>query len=577
MEEFKTKDKKTWVKNIDYPEWMDIPGLTTLDNGYLLEDESPKDAMYRIARKAGEILKMPQMVEPLFESLWKGYICPSTPVWCNFGAPRALPISCFAIEIEDSLSGIYDSVAEIAMMSKMGGGTAAYAGNLRARGSKITTNGGESNGPKSFAAPFDTTINIVTQGKSRRGSMAWYLPFKHPDIMEHLQIKDVGDPIQNLFPGVCIDEDDYEAIYSGEEKALEIWAKILESKNKTGLPYIFNTRNANNHESVPLWYGRETDNKIKTSQLCTEIFLPTNLEESFVCCLLSMNFAKYDEWKNTKAVRGAIYLLEAIMQEFIDKTEGIKEMSRARKFAERHRALGLGILGWHTYLQSKNQPFIGYFADYTIKTGFKQIYEQADRASEKLAEIFGNCPIVDEFNLKNNHQIKRRNSTLLAIAPTVSNATIQNVSPGKDPIPSNYYLQKAAKGNFTIKNKELEKLLTNKYNKNTEEVWKSIRENSGSVQHLDFMDKEDKELYLTFSEINQFALVKQTALMQNYIDQGISLNVNIPPDTDPKTVSSLYLMGYELGIKSFYYQRSENILRKGLSTMDSEVCVTCSG
>jgi ribonucleoside-diphosphate reductase alpha chain len=567
-----------WIKGKDYPEWLLDRGLTTLKGGYLLPGETPKDAMYRIARKAGDILRMPNIVEPIFEAIWNGWICPSTPVWCNFGAPRALPISCFSIEIEDSLDGIYDSVSEIAMMSKMGGGTAAYAGNLRPRGSSIASNGGESNGPKSFAAPFDTTISIVTQGKSRRGSMAYYQEFRHPDILEHIQIKHPGDPIQNLFPGVCINEDDVDAIYGGEEWALEIWSKILESRNATGLPYLYYTANANNHISCPTWYGTGTDYELKASNLCTEIFLPTNLDESFVCCLLSMNLAKWDEWKDTKAVRGAIYLLEAIMEDFIQKTEGVAKMKRSRNFAIKHRALGLGVLGWHTYLQSKNQPFNGIFANSMTKMIFTSIKAKAERASEKLAEIYGNCPVIDDYNKDVGTNIKRRHTTLLAVAPTTSNATIAGgVSPGIEPLASNYFILGGAKGNFLIKNIFLEKLLEEKYQKNDKETWNSIKTESGSVQHLDWMDEDDKEVFLTFSEINQFELVRQAALRQNYIDQGQSLNVNIPPDTDPKTISSLYLMGYELGIKSFYYQRSENVLRKGIKTMDAADCVSCDG
>jgi len=569
------KDK--WELNVDYPEWMVERSLVTLEGGYLIEDETPREAMYRIARKAGEILGMPNIVEPIFEGIWKGWICPSSPVWSNFGASRGLPISCFAIELGDSITQIYDGVAEIAKMSQMGGGTAAYAGNLRGRGAKVSGSGGVSNGSKSFAQPFDTTINIVTQGKTRRGSMAWYLPFNHPDFFEQLQIKSVGDPVQNLFPGICVAKSDYEAIYAGEEWALERWAEIMKSRSATGLPYIFDDYNANNHSSCPIWYGHNTDEVIKTSQLCTEIFLPTSLEESFVCCLLSMNLAKWDEWKDTKAVRGAIYLLEAIIQDFIDKTTGVKEMQRARKFAERHRAVGLGVLGWHTFLQQKKQPFCGLFANAQTHIIFSSIKEKAERASEKLAEKFGNCQVVEEYNKKHGTDFKRRHTTLLAIAPTTSNATIAGgVSAGIEPIISNYYVLGGAKGNFTVRNLELEKVLKEKGMDNID-VWNSIRDNEGSVQHLDFLSEHEKEDFLTFGEINQFEIVKQAAIRQQYIDQGQSLNLKIKPDTDPKIVSSLYLMGHELGIKSFYYQRSENILRKGISSMDVGACVACEG
>ena len=576
MTEFETKDFRVWRRGKDFPEWMDTRGLVTLDNGYLIETETPKDAMWRIARRAGEILRMPEMVEPVFEAIWKGWICPSTPVWANFGTSRGLPISCFSVEIEDSISGIYSSNAEIAKMTQMGGGTAAFGGNIRPRGSSVT-GGGNTNGSKAFAAPFDTTINIVTQGKTRRGSMAWYLPFSHGDIDEHLQIKTVGDPIQNLFPAVCIDKPDIEAIYDNEEWALERWAKILESRNQTGLPYLYFTHNANNHSSCPPWYGKGTLYPLKHSNLCTEIFLPTSLEESFVCCILSMNARKWHEWKDTKAVRGAIYLLEAIMQEFLDKTEGIVEMTRARKFAERHRALGLGLLGWHDFLQDNNQPFAGIFANSMTRQIWSSMKEKAERASEKLAEKLGNCPVIEEYNKENNTNIMRRHTTLFAIAPNVSSGTIANASPSTEPIAGNYYVQKSAKGNFTIKNSNLENMLETKYDRNNIETWESIKDNSGSVQHLDWMEDEDKEVFLTFSEINQFDIVKQAGIRQDYVDQGMSLNVNIPPDTDPRVVSSLYLLGYELGIKSFYYQRSENILRKGLNVMDAEACAMCAG
>jgi len=569
--------KEKWQAGVDYPKWMINRSLVTLEGGYLIEDETPKDAMYRIARKAGEVLKMPNVVEPIFDAMWKGWICPSSPVWSNFGASRGLPISCFSVEVGDSISDIYSSNAEIAKMSQMGGGTAAYAGNLRARGARIASSGGVSNGSKSFAAPFDTTINIVSQGKTRRGSMAWYLPFNHGDIMEHLQIKSVGDPIQNLFPGVCISKEDYDAIYNGEEWALEVWSTILESRAATGLPYIFNTENANNHMSTPAWYGDHTDYDLKASNLCTEIFLPTSLDESFVCCLLSMNLAKWDEWKDTKAVRGAIYLLEAILEDFLQKTEGVAEMAKARKFAERHRALGLGVLGWHTYLQRNNQPFVGMYATNMTNVMMESIRTKAIRASEKLADMFGNCPVIEEFNNREHTNIKRRHTTLIAIAPTTSNATIAGgVSPGIEPLISNYFVLGGAKGNFTVKNPELEKVLK-AHGKDTVEVWNSVRDEDGSVQHLDFLSDNDKEDFLTFGEINQFELVRQAALRQNYIDQGQSLNVKIKPDTDPKVVSSLYLLGYELGIKSFYYQRSENILRRGISAMDASDCAACDG
>jgi len=567
---------KDWIKGEDYPYWMVERSIMTLKGGYLVGEETPKDAMYRIARRAGDILGMSKVVEPIFNAIWNGWICPSSPVWSNFGTERGLPISCFGISLPDSISGIFSGVSEIAKMSQVGGGSSIFLGNIRERGAKIS-GGGVSNGVKPFIQPFDTTINIVSQGRTRRGSVAGYLPFSHPDLPEFLRIKTVGDPVQDVFPAVTMKKEDYEKIYNGDTAALQNWSKILESRNATGVPYLHNLENVNNGSTTPPWYGYDTDYEVVSSNLCNEINLPCDDEESFVCCLLSMNLYKWEEWKDTKAVRGAIYLMEAIMQDFIDKSKGVEELDRARRFAERHRALGLGVLGWHSFLQSKSQPFTGFYATNMTKQIMSSIQSKAIRASEKLADKFGNCEVVEQFNLKNGTSYKRRHTSLMAVAPTTSNATIAGgISPGIEPWVSNYFVLGGAKGNFTVKNEELERLLIEK-NKNTKEVWDSIRDSSGSVQHLDFLDSEEKQVFLTFGEINQFELVRQAALRQSFIDQGQSLNVKIDPSTDPKEISKLYLLGYELGIKGFYYQRSENNLRGGISTMDAESCVSCSG
>lgn len=564
---------KDWVVGHDVPEWMSESGKTTLNSGYLLPDETPRDAMKRIAVTAARLLNKPHRVAEYFDALWNGWIGPSTPVWSNFGAERGLPIACFSSYIPDNLEGIFDVIAEVAMESKLGGGTSSYAGAMRHRGAKIGKSQGESSGPKSFAEIIDKTIGKVTQGLSRRGSHAIYQDFSHHDIREHLTIKSPGDPIQDLFTGVVIDKSDIAKIYKGNSKALEIWAKVLESRSKTGLPYITYKDNINFHKSTPEWYrGILTG----SSNLCTEICLPISEYWSFVCCLLSMNVAKYDEWKNNNAVELAVEILEAIMTEFIDKARNVRHMEKAVRFAEEHRALGLGILGWHSYLQSKNQPFIGIFANSATRNIMSQIKAQAEAASEALALEYGNAPFIDAYNKKTGKHFSRRHTTLLAIAPTTSNGDIQNASPGIEPWMANIYSYKGAKGNFIIKNPYLEKLLIEK-DKNNKATWDSIKENGGSVQHLDFLSADEKEVFLTFKEINQFGIIEQAALRQNYIDQSQSLNVNIPPDTDPKIISKLYLYAYELGIKSLYYQRSESLSRSGLSTMEAEACNSCSG
>jgi len=564
---------KTWVEEIDYPKWMSESGKITLASGYLLPGERPRDAMMRIAIQTGRLLNKPERVAEYFNVLWNGWVGPSTPVWTNFGTERGLPIACFSSYIPDSLDGIFDTISEIAMESKLGGGTSSYAGALRPRGAKIGNSQGESSGSKSFIEVIDKTIGKVTQGMSRRGSHAVYQDFSHADIDEHLTIKTPGDPVQDLFTGVVLSKKDIDNIYKGNHKALATWAKILESRNKTGLPYITYKDNINFHNSTPEWYkGILTG----SSNLCTEICLPLNAFESFVCCLLSMNVAKWHEWKDTNAVELAVEILEAVMTEFINKARPIKHMERAVKFAERHRALGLGVLGWHSFLQSENQPFLGIFANSMTRNIMSHIKSQAESASEKLAIEFGNAPFIDEYNKRMGKNILRRHTTLLAIAPTTSNGDIQNASPGIEPWMANIYSYKGAKGNFIIKNPYLEKLLSEKV-KNNKDTWDSIKKAGGSVQHLEFLSDEEKEVFLTFKEINQFGIIEQAALRQNYIDQAQSLNVNIPPDTEPKTISKLYLYAYELGIKSLYYQRSESLSRSGLSTMEADACVSCSG
>jgi ribonucleotide reductase alpha subunit len=951
---------KNWIKGIDYPEFMLDRSLTTLEGGYLIGDESPRDAIARIARRVKELIPSKvykgNLEAAVFNHIWNGSICPSSPVWSNFGTNRGLPISCFGSYVDDSIEGIYGTLKENAKMSQLGGGTSSYWGDVRPRGSAISGQTGSTGGVYEFLKDFDGMISRVSQGGTRRGSHAVYIPFTHGDLEELRDIRKVGNDIQDLFYAVVMTDEDYESIYAEDEVALDKWARILESRNETGLPYILNSTNANKGFSTPPWYGEgeekilasnlcftgdtivaiadgtnaksikdlaewskgelkfpvysgkerskskrgrsgggtvessawkseikmatafktgtkevikvtlsngdsfkctpdheialndggyvkakdsvgkelssfftytglekqspyrhintisnaankqhilihgalgeksegdhvdhimndldypdvvsnlqritkeshriktsgeikgdrnwvhriedreayklnqkrasggsrnsrckltndeliteckkileskggfnwklysehkynvddrfpitftdyrfnrsfsklvdyvygrdtyegeldvvpeyvshvtrnlgkdslrkgyieshfydRTESSIKSKGLlvdsiescgvedvydltvednhnfyiitstnddkylncqgvlvhnCSEIFLPSNTNESFVCCLLSMNALNYDTWKNDDAVEVAIIIQEAILTDFIIKTSGINDMQRARRFAERHRSIGLGVLGLATYLQSKMQPFVGIYANAINTKLFKDLRDKAEKASENLAIHLGNAPIVNEYNIKNGTSHLRRHATLLAMAPTTSNATIAGgVSPGIEPLASNYYVQKSAKGNFTIVNPYLKTLITQKYPEHdTPETIDSIRKSGGSVQHLTWMDSDEREVFLTFSEINQFEIVRLAAIRQKFIDQGQSLNVHIAPDTDPKAVSALYLMGAYLGIKSFYYQRSSNVLRdKGDNntlTMDASACVSCEG
>lgn len=582
------KKPEDWVKGVDYPNWMLNRSIKTLQGGYLLPGETPALAMDRIARRVEELI--PDSVyngnlrKRVKEALWNQEISPSSPVWSNFGLPRGLPISCFNSHIKDSISGIYSSLAENAKMTQLGGGTSSYWGEVRPRGSKISNQSGTTGGPYEFLGGYDEMIIKVSQGGTRRGSHAVYINFSHPDVEEFLTIRKAGFPIQNLFYGITISDKDIEGIYDGDDRALKIWAKILESRNATGLPYLFFEDNVNKGKTTPPWYGIK-DTKINSSNLCSEIALPSNEYESFVCCLLSMNATTYDSWKNNDSVNIANIMLEAILQDFIIKTTGISELQKAKRFAERHRAVGLGLLGFHSYLQSKNQPYIGLFSTSITSEIFNTMKTKSRASSKNLAKILGNAQIVEEYNRKYNTNHLARHSTLLSIAPTVSNSTISGgVSPSTEPWSSNYFSMKAAKGSFTVVNKHLEDLIKNKYPQyNTSETWDSIRDNMGSVQHLDWMNDWDKDVFKTSFEINQFELVRLAALRQTFIDQSQSLNVFISPDTDPDKVSLLYLMGATMGIKTFYYQRSQNKLRNKtdgkytMDSMDGTVCTSCDG
>lgn len=561
-----------WQKGIDYPEWMDSISLDTLKKGYLIGDESPVDAMHDIAAKVGEYMDSTEVETKLYEYLYKGWICPSTPVWSNFRHKRAASISCFSSYTDDSINGLFFTLSEVAKMTQLGGGTSVYWGDVRARGANISS-GGKTNGTLSFMEIFDTMINKVSQGGVRRGSCAMYLPIDHGDIEEFLTIKDMDSPIKNLFYGVCIDDKFVNKLYEGDSYSWGIWAKLLKSRSEKGLPYIIFTDNVNNHKSTPDWYGYKQNNPdyfIKNSNLCSEIMLPVNEEESFVCCLSSLNLAKYDEWKDTDVVQHAVYLLDAVMDDFIYKTRSEKLMKRAHLFAKRHRALALGVLGWHSYLQSRNIPFASLSAKFINIKIFKQIREQAEEATLHLGSIFEPCKIGDG---------QRRNSTLLAVAPTTSNSIIQGgVSQGIEPINSNYFVQKSAKGDFVRRNIYLEKVLES-LGQNTEKVWNSIRDNEGSILHLDFI--EDKEVFKTFKEINQYAILEQAADRQEFIDQGQSLNLFIPADASAKDISKLHLYAHKKGIKGLYYQRGETVNSEGtvkavVNTLDNS-CIYCEG
>ena len=541
--------------------WLNDESQQILNRGYLLKGETTKSAIERIANAAAKRLYKPEMAEAFIEMIERGWMSLSSPIWANMGTERGLPISCFNVYVPDNIEGITHKLGEVIMQTKIGGGTSGYFGELRGRGSAVTDNG-KSSGATSFMKLFDTAMDTISQGGVRRGAFAAYLDIDHPDIREFLEIKNIGNPIQNLFNGVCVPDYWMQEMIDGDQEKREIWAKVLESRQQKGLPYIFFSDNINRHK--PQVY-KDQNLTIHSSNLCSEIALPSSKEESFICCLSSMNLELYDEWKDTEAVKLAIYFLDAVLQEFIAKTEGNYYLASANRFAKRHRALGLGVMGWHSYLQKNRIPFEGLQAKGLTHNIFKEISEKALKASKELAHIYGEPEILKGYG--------QRNTTLMAIAPTTSSSAILGqTSPGIEPFSSNYYKAGLAKGNFMRKNKYLKQLLIEK-GLDTEDTWRSIMLNHGSVQQLTELSAEEKAVFKTFKEISQLEIIQQASVRQKFIDQAQSLNLNIPSNLPVKEVNRLMIEAWQLGVKTLYYQRSQSVSKEFIAEMVT--CASC--
>ena len=520
--------------------WLNEASVLYLERGYLLSDTSPKTRIRNIADNAEQTLNIPGFADKFYDYMSKGYYSLSSPVWSNFGLDRGLPISCFGSYVGDSIEEIMDTTAEIGVMSKIGGGTSAYFGHVRPRGSDITNNG-KSNGSFSFLPLLNTTVDVVSQGTSRKGQCAVYQDIEHPDVLEWLDIHTEGNPIQLMFYGLCIGRQWFKEMKEGDVEKRIIWAKVLQRKSETGIPYLFFKDNVNDNK--PEVYKNE---EIYASNLCTEIMLPSNEQESFVCCLSSMNLLHYEEWKDTDAVQILTMFLDAVLTEFIRKGKGMKHLEKAVRFAENHRAVGVGALGWHSYLQNNMIEFESYEAMMKNAEIFKFMEAESLKASKKLFQLFG--PPLKYPDLD------RRNTCTLSIAPTKSSSFIlDQVSPSVELYKSNYYIKDLAKLKEVFKNPFLKALLVKK-EKNTLEVWDSILSKDGSIQHLDFLDDKEKNVFKTFSQVSQLAIIQQAAQRQKFIDQGQSINIMIHPDTPLKDINALYIQAEELGLKSLYYQ-----------------------
>ncbi|NBV28887.1 ribonucleoside-diphosphate reductase subunit alpha [bacterium] len=559
-------------------DWINWESMTFLKRGYLGENENPEVRVKVIADHAEKLLGMPGFAEKFYDYMGRGWYSLSSPVWANFGKKRGLPVSCFGSHIVDNIESILYTQGEVGEMSKMGGGTSGYFGNIRGRGSTVSDNG-HAPGAVHFMNLFQSVVDNISQGSTRRGRFSPYLPIDHPDILEFLDIGTEGFPIQDLTHAVTVSDDFMTKMTLGDQEKREVWAKVIQRRGEIGYPYIMfsDTMNSKSPEVY-----RDKGLKISNSNLCSEIALHNSDDESFVCVLSSMNLLHYDEWKGTDAVQTMVYFLDAVVTEFLTKIDNLRQdgtvegqraffyLSRAYNFAKRQRALGLGVLGWHSLLQSKSLPFDCRESSQLNVEVFKYIRDESYAASQQLASIFGEPEMLVGYG--------RRNVTLNAIAPTTSSAFILGqVSQSIEPIWSNCFVKDVAKIKVSIKNPVLKKLLI-ELDKDTKYIWDSIKKHDGSVQHFDWLTEHQKSVFRTFSEINQAAIINQAAVRQDYIDQAQSLNLMISPEMPTKDVNRLLIDAWKLGIKTLYYQHSMNsaqaFARKKLNLNDLQ-CVAC--
>jgi ribonucleoside-diphosphate reductase alpha chain len=577
---------KEWKKGVDYPSWGDTEVYKkTITGGYLLLGESPRDAYQRVANSVARRLYKPELAEKFFEYIWKGWLCLASPVLSNTGTDRGLPISCFGIDVADSINDIGQKNLEMMLLAKHGGGVGIGINMIRPAGAKITGNG-TSDGVVPFCKIYDSTILATNQGSVRRGAASVNLNIEHPDFDEWLEIRepkgDVNRQSLNLHQCAVVGDKFMRRLESGDQEARSRWSKLLQKRKATGEPYILFKGNTN--KANPDAY-KSNSLKVHMTNICSEITLHTDESHSFVCCLSSVNLAKYDEWKNTNLIYDAIWFLDGVMEEFIQKAKNMKGFENAIRSAEKGRAVGLGVLGWHTLLQQKGIAFEGLLAQFKTREIFSKIKIESERASRKLAEIYGEPLWCVGTGMRNTH--------LRSVAPTVSNSKLSgNISPGIEPWAANVFTEQSAKGTFIRKNNELKKVFK-KIGIDTKEIWDKILEDGGSVQgikeldgwfydHLGRLTQEDgepvKNVFKTFKEINQLELVGQAGIRQDYIDQSVSLNLAFPSEAEPRWINQVHFEAWKRGIKTLYYMRTESVLRGDIAAkaMDPS-CISCDG
>ena len=569
-------DTSKWVKGKNFPEWMDEIGISIISQGYLLPHEDVFKAFTRVSKAAGRRLKRKDLIPFFNEAIEKNWLCLASPVLSNLGTERGMPISCFGIDTDDSIEGIAMANSELMRLSSQGGGVGIGVSRIRGRGKEIAGNG-VSEGVVPWAKIYDSTILATNQGSVRRGAASVNLHINHPDIEEFLMIRrpkgDVNRQCLNLHQCVVIDDDFMNKLEEKEPRALKLWGEVLKTRLETGEPYIMFEDNVNN--ANPEAYKNNNLN-VSMTNICSEIALYTDPLHSFICCLSSLNVARWDEWKDYKFENGmtlpelTCWFLEGVLQEFIDRAKNVKFMENTYRSAMKGRAIGIGVLGWHTFLQEKNIPFAGLQSSSYTRIMSQFIEEGALKASRDQAIEYGEPEWCKGTGLRHTHH--------LAIAPTVSNANISGgVSPSIEPIPANVFNLKTAKGTFIKKNPTLERLLESK-GYNIDSIWEQISKDKGSVMGLPdhILSDEEKEIFLTFKEINPYEIIRQNGIRQKHIDQAISLNLTFDPSDSPKYISEVHKLAWKEGIKTLYYMRSESILR-GDNLQRTADCISCEG
>ena len=567
-----------WKKGIDYPAWGNNEVYkTTIGGSYLLPGETPRDAYMRVATTVAKRLYRPEMADTFFDYIWKGWLCLASPVLSNTGTDRGLPISCFGIDVADSIQDIGKKNLEMMLLAKHGGGVGIGVNMIRPAGANITNNG-TSDGVVPFCKIYDSTILATNQGSVRRGAASVNINIEHDDFEEWLEIRepkgDVNRQSLNLHQCAVVGDKFMRAIEAGDKAARRKWSKLIQKRKATGEPYVLFKGNTNKQN--PQAY-KDNALKVHMTNICSEIVLHTDESHSFVCCLSSLNLAKYDEWRNTNLIYDSIWFLDGVLEEFIQRAKYRYGFENAVRSAEKGRALGLGVLGWHTYLQEKGLPFESLSAQFETRRIFSQIKIESERASRALAETYGEPLWCRGTGFRNTH--------LRAIAPTVSNSKLSgNVSPGIEPWAANVFTEQTAKGTFIRKNPTLIKVLR-KHKLNNEEIWNKILADGGSVQNISELeditiahDIPVKEVFKTFKEINQLELVNQAGIRQQYIDQSVSLNLAFPSQATPKWINKVHMEAWKKGIKTLYYVRTESVLRGDIADAAmSEDCLACDG